>query len=79
VAAPTAAGVTLSVPLPDFAPLQASLAVQAVELVEDHVRVVGDPITTEVGLAAIVTVGSGFTVTAVEAFATPPSPVHVSV
>ena len=40
-------------------PDQVPLAEHAVALVEDHVRVVDEPITTEGGLAVIVMVGGG--------------------
>ena len=61
--------------------LQAPLAVQAVALVLDQVRVVLAPALIVVGLAASVTVGFGgaVTVTVTEAAALPPVPVQVSV
>ncbi len=73
----------LAVPLVAFAPVQPPDAVQAVALVELHVRVDAAPLATEVGAAASVTVGAGVTVamlTVAEAGAlVPPTPVQVNV
>lgn len=80
---PAAVGVSLAVPDTGSAPLQAPLAVQAVALVDDHVRVAAAPTVTDVGLTVIVTVGAGVTaatvVTVAVALALPPAPVQVSV
>lgn len=46
-------------PLTAFAPVQPPAAVQAVALVEDHVRVELPPAVMLVALAAIVAVGTG--------------------
>jgi hypothetical protein len=51
-------------------------------LVDDHVRVVSwlPPAVSDVGLAEMVTVGSGFTVTVTDAgLLVPPEPVQVMV
>lgn len=45
-------------PLVDFVPLQSPEAVQPVALVELQVSVEADPLTTDVGFAAMVTVGA---------------------
>jgi uncharacterized protein (UPF0147 family) len=69
--------------LPDvpLAPDQAPVATQELAFVDDHVRVEELPLTTEVGLAESDTVGAGgaVTVTAAEAVAVPPAPVHARV
>ena len=69
----------LCVPLVARLPLQAPLAVQLVALVEDHVSVEEPPLATLAGAAVSVTVGSGTTVTVVDALALPPGPEQVSV
>lgn len=68
-------------PLKACAPAQAPEAVQAVALVEDHVSVAAEPLSTVLGLALKVTVADGFelTVTVVDWTALPPAPVQVSV
>ena len=53
----------LAVPLVALAPVQPSEAVQTVALVVLQVRVEADPLATLVGLAEIVIVGAGTTVT----------------
>ena len=73
--------------LPDtpLAPVQLAfagdaLAEQPVAPVDDQVKVEGCPEETDVGLAEIVAVGNGLTVTVTEAGAeVPPAPVQVSV
>jgi hypothetical protein len=70
-------------PLAAFEPDHAPAALQAVALVEDHVRVETRPAAIELGLALIVTVGTGaafgvpVTVTVVEWLADPIGPEHV--
>lgn len=56
---PAPAGVTLSLPLVGFAPVQAPLAVQAVAFVDDHVISDTPPGDTDPGFAAIATAGAG--------------------
>jgi hypothetical protein len=54
--------------------------VQAVALVEDHVRAALLPLVTVLGLAASATVGAGgVTDTVIDCVALPPAPVQVSV
>lgn len=75
-------GPVLADPAVARAPLQAPLAVQVVAFVDDQVSVELAPLTTEVGLALMKTVGAGttgMTVTTAEATPDPPGPVHVSV
>lgn len=74
-------GATEADPLTSSVPLQAPLAVQAVAFVLDQVNSEVLPLVTDVGLAAIVTVGFGgaVTVTAAEAFVVPPVPEQDSV
>jgi hypothetical protein len=75
-----ATGKTLSVPLAATAPVQPPLAVQAAALVLDQIRVEERPETIAVGLAEMVVVGAGRTVTVALADALEaPSPVQVSV
>ncbi len=67
----------LAVPDVALEPLQAPLAVQLLAFVDDQVSVELAPLVTDVGLAAIDTVGAGVTGTAatdVDALAEPPSP-----
>ncbi|HEX4151771.1 MAG TPA: hypothetical protein VHY75_06135 [Steroidobacteraceae bacterium] len=72
-------GPVLWLPLGASAPLQLPDAVQAVALVELHVKVDAAPLATAVGAALSVTVGAGTTVTAVDAGALVPlAPVHTS-
>jgi hypothetical protein len=54
--------------VPDVAllPAHAPLAVQLVAFADDHVSVLAVPLVTLDGLALIVTVGAGFTVTVVD-------------
>jgi len=59
VAVPVAVGVSAIDPLTDSAPDQVPEAVQDVAFVELHVSVVGDPMMTVEGDAAMVTVGAG--------------------
>ena len=60
---PLALGVTLCVPLTASLPVQPFVAVQALALVEDQVRVALLPRTMLVGATLIVTVGAGGAVT----------------
>ena len=69
----------LCVPLVDLLPLHPPLAVHAVALVLDQVSVEDPPLATLVGLAAIVTVGAGSTVTVVDWLVVPPAPVQARV
>ena len=64
-----------SVPLVALAPVQPPLAVHVVAFDDDHVRLVDDPIVTEVGLAVNVTVGNTGAVTVTDALADPEPPV----
>jgi len=57
--APAPAGVTLSLPLVGFAPVQAPLAVQAVAFVDDHVISDDPPGDTDPGFAEIAMAGAG--------------------
>ncbi len=67
-------------PLTALLPDQAPEAVQEVALVLDHVRVELAPLATVLGLAPIVTVGTGgVTLTVADCEALPPAPVQVSV
>jgi hypothetical protein len=70
-----------SVPLVALAPVQPPLAVQVVAFVDDHVRLVDDPVVTELGFAVSVTVGNTGAVTVTDALAVPepPLPEHVRV
>ncbi len=70
-----------SLPLVGLFPVQPPLAVQLVAFVDDHVRMVDDPVTTEAGLAVRATVGVGGAVTVTDALAAPepPVPEHVKV
>jgi hypothetical protein len=68
-----------AVPLVACDPLQPPDAVHAVAFVEFHVSVVAAPLGTLVGLAVIMTVGAGTTVTLAEPPPEPPMPVQVSV
>ena len=56
---PAPVGVTLSLPLVGFAPVQAPLAVQAVAFVDDHVISDDAPGDTDPGFAEIATAGAG--------------------
>jgi hypothetical protein len=68
------------VPLTALAPDQAPEAVQAVALVETHVKVELLPLATVLGLADSVTVGAGgVTETVTDWVAVPPVPVQVNV
>lgn len=75
--------VLISLPLVALGPDHSPDAVQAVELVVDHSRVVVPPLLTVVGFAVMVTVGcgggAGAIVTLAVAAPMPPRPVHVSV
>jgi hypothetical protein len=64
-----------------LAPLQAPEAVQAVALLDDHVRVDALPLPTVLGLALKLTVTAGFalTVTVAVCAAVPPAPLQVRV
>jgi hypothetical protein len=69
----------LRLPLGASAPLHPPDAVQAVALVELHVKVDAAPLATAVGAALSMTVGTEMTVTVVAAGAlVPPAPVHTS-
>ena len=70
-----------SLPLVALVPVQPPLAVQVVAFVDDHVRLVDEPVVTEVGFAVSVTVGNTGAVTVTDALADPepPLPEHVSV
>lgn len=70
-------------PLVDLVPVHEPAALQAVALVDDHVRVELPPEATEPGLALILTVGAGVavtpvTVTVADWVAEPPGPAHAS-
>jgi hypothetical protein len=68
------------VPLGALAPDHAPVALQAVALTADHVRVALSPLVMALGPTLKVTVGSGaFTETVVDCAALPPGPSHVSV
>ena len=76
---PAAVGVTVSVPLVAWVPLQAPLAVQDVAFVEDQVSVALCPSVIDVGLIERVTVGAAaLTVNVADAVALPPAPLQVS-
>ena len=80
LALPTAASVTVSVPLADFAPFHAPLAVQPVASVDDQVSVVEFPAITVDEADVSTAVGGGtLTVTVATEFALPPAPVQVNV
>lgn len=67
-------------PLVARLPVQPPVAVQAVALADDQVRVVLAPFFTVLGLAVTITVGAGeVTVTVVDCLALPPVPVQVNV
>jgi hypothetical protein len=68
-------------PFTGWLPDQAPEAVQAVALVEDHVKVELPPLATVLGLALRVTVAVffGLTVTVVDCTALPPVPLQVNV
>ncbi len=70
-----------SVPLVALAPVQPPLAVQVVAFVDDHVRLVDDPVVTDGGVAVNVTMGNTGAVTVTDALADPdpPVPEHVNV
>jgi hypothetical protein len=68
----------LCVPLAGFVPLQAPEAVQAVALVELHVRVVEAPAPTAAAPADSFTVGADITVTVVSEVAVPAVPVQTN-
>jgi hypothetical protein len=71
--------VTLKVPLVASVPLHDPLAAQDVALVDDQVSVALCPTVIEVGVTAMVTVGTGaVTVKVAVAFALPPAPLQVS-
>ena len=75
-------GVSVELPLLGWVPVQALDAVQAVALVDNQVMVDTCPRVMALGLAAIVTVGSGgaaLTVSEAIAEALPPDPVQLSV
>jgi hypothetical protein len=78
---PAAVGVTDCVPLVDWVPLHAPLAVQAVALVEDHVKVALPPRVMVAGATEIIAVGAAgaFTVSVADWLVLPPEPVHVRV
>jgi hypothetical protein len=71
--------VIISLPLVPRGPLQLPEAAQLLALFEAQVSVLAPPLTTLVGVAAIVTVGAGTMATLAEAAPIPPGPVHVSV
>ena len=60
-------------------PLQPPEPVHAVALVDDHVKIELPPPATLVGIALIVTVDGGVTVTVADCAADPPAPEHVRV
>jgi hypothetical protein len=79
VSVPTPVGVSVAVPLVDWLPLQAPLAVHAVAFVDDQVSVALAPSVIVVGFTEIVTVGAtAFTVRTAVLAALPPGPVQVS-
>ncbi len=66
-------------PLTALGPDQAPEAVQAVALLDDHVKLAVPPLVIVLGLAARETVGAGgVTETVVACVALPPAPVQVS-
>jgi hypothetical protein len=67
------------VPLVPLVPDQPPEAVQVVVSVVFQVSVEAAPLTTDVGLAASVTVGTGRTVTVADSVAEPPGPVQARV
>jgi len=70
-----------SLPLVALVPVQPPLAVHVVAFVDDHVRLVDDPVVTDGGVAVNVTVGNTGAVTVTDALADPdpPVPEHVRV
>lgn len=74
-------GVTRRVPLKVREPVQPTLAVQLVALVEDQVSVVELPVVIEVGEAEKVMIGAGVavTVTTTLSISVPPAPIQVRV
>jgi hypothetical protein len=67
-------------PLADFDPVQAPLALHEVAFVDDQVSVEDSPLLMVEGFAEIETVGAGVdTVTVTDLLAEPPAPVQVSV
>jgi hypothetical protein len=58
-----------SLPLVALVPVQPPLAVQVVAFVDDHARLVDEPVVTEIGIAVSVTVGTTGAVTVTEAIA----------
>lgn len=79
MSAPTAVGVSVTLPLVALLPLHASLAVQESALVDDQVSVALAPSVIVAGATEMVTVGVGaFTVSVAVLAALPPAPVQVS-
>jgi hypothetical protein len=78
---PAAVGVSDLVPLVDCDPLQSPLAVHAVALVEDQVRVALPPSVMVAGATEISAVGAAgaVTVNVADCLALPPAPVQVRV
>ena len=72
-------GAVVCVPEVAFGPVQPSVALQLVALVELHVSVAAAPLATVVGFAPRATVGAGTTVTEALWVTDPPVPVQVSV
>ena len=77
---PAAVGLSLRVPLVDWAPVHAPLAVHVLACDDDHVSAALWPTIIAIGLTEIETVGAtADTVTVADACALPPGPVQVKV